>query len=169
MRDLRIEKITLNIGTGKEQAKLDKAIALLEKISNEKPVKTVTNKRIPEWGLRPGLPIGCKLTLRKVKAINLLGSLLNANDNILRQNNFDNEGNISFGIPEYIDIPGIKYDPSIGIIGLQVSITLQRAGWRIKSRKIKQRVIPVSQRIKKEEAIEFMKGKFNITIQESQE
>ena len=169
MRDLRIEKITLNIGTGKEQAKLDKAIALLEKISSEKPVKTITNKRIPEWGLRPGLPIGCKLTLRKVKAINLLGNLLNANYNILRQNNFDNEGNISFGIPEYIDIPGIKYDPNIGIIGLQVSITLQRAGWRIKSRKIKQRAIPVSQRIKKEEAIEFMKGKFNITIQESQE
>lgn len=169
MREIRINKVTLNIGAGKDQAKLEKAMVLLKKIGNATPVKRYTNKRIPEWELRPGLPIGCKLTLRKNKAINLLPALLNAHDNMLNYDNFDKEGNISFGIAEYIDIPGIKYDPAIGIIGLQVCITLQRAGFRIRDRKIKTRNISARHRIKKEEAIEFMKNKFNLNIEQSQE
>ncbi len=168
MRELRIGKVTLNIGAGKEQNKLEKALVLLQRIGNAVPVKTFTSKRIPEWGLRPGLPIGCKLTLRKAKAYNVLGNLLKAGDNILNYNNFDKEGNISFGIEEYIDIPGLKYDPAIGIIGLQVCITLQRAGYRIKNRKIKQRIVPARHRVTKEESIEFMKNKFGVVIGEQE-
>jgi len=64
MKVIRIEKITLNIGAGKDQNRLDKAKILLKHVTGIEPVKTVTKKRIPNWGLRPGLPIGCKITLR---------------------------------------------------------------------------------------------------------
>ena len=76
----RIEKLTLNIGAGKDQTKLEKGIVLIKAITGIDPIKTVTKKRIPEWGLRPGLPIGCKLTLRKAAAIDLLKRLLQAKE-----------------------------------------------------------------------------------------
>src|SRR3989344_8139872 len=160
MREIKIEKITLNIGAGKDQPKLDKAVLLLKSISGKNPVKTFTNKRIEEWGLRPGLPIGCKLTLRKKAAQELLARLLDAKDNKLTEIQFDNSGNISFGITEYIDIPGVKYDPNIGIMGLQVCITLERPGFRIKRRKSERKKIPLRHSIKKEDAMGFMKKAF---------
>nr|AJS12289.1 50S ribosomal protein L5P [uncultured archaeon] len=164
MREIKIEKLTLNIGAGKDQTKLEKGMLLLKNLTDITPVKTVTSKRIPNWGLRPGLPIGCKITLRKEKAKELLIKLLDAKDNKLKETQFDNEGNVAFGIHEYIDIPQVKYDPKIGIMGLEVCITLERAGFRIKRRKLMKRKIPTRHKIKKEEAIDFMKKKFNINI-----
>jgi len=166
MREISIEKITLNIGAGKDQAKLEKGLKLINSIAGKSPVKTFTKKRIQEWGLRPGLPIGCKLTLRKTMAIDVLKRLLEAKDNTLQDTNMDNEGNISFGIREYIDIPGVEYDPDIGIMGLQVCITLKRKGFRIKRRALKKSDIPKKDRIKKDEAIEFMKKEFNLKVGE---
>jgi large subunit ribosomal protein L5 len=169
MSEIRIEKLTLNIGAGKEQAVLDKGIILLKNITGIDPVKTITQKRIAGWGLRPGLPIGCKLTLRKGTAPELIKRLLAAKGNMLSKDNFDEEGNVSFGIHEYIDIPGVKYDHKIGVMGLQASITLERPGFRIKKRKIMKRKIPAAHRIRKESAIDFMKKNFAISISEEQE
>lgn len=166
MRDIRIEKLTLNIGAGKEQSILEKGTALLKNITGIPPVKTVTQKRIAGWGLRPGLPIGCKITLRKGKARELIKRLLAARNNVLSETNFDNHGNISFGIQEYIDIPEVKYDHKIGIMGLQVSLTLERPGFRIKKRKIMKKKIPLSHGISKEEAITFLKNNYSIKIKE---
>ena len=166
MKIIKIEKVTLNIGAGKDQSRLDKGIVLLNSIGNGTPVKTVTNKRVQEWGLRPGLPIGCKLTLRKSKAANLLPRLLESVDNKLNPRQFDDNGNIAFGIHEYIEIPGIKYDPKIGIMGLQVCVTLERPGFRIKRRKIMPRKIPARHRISRQEAIDFMSKSFNTMVEE---
>jgi len=164
MRQISIEKVTLNIGAGKDQAKLEKGMKLIGNITGYTPIKTFTKKRIQEWGLRPGLPIGCKLTLRKEKAMEILKRLLEAKDNVLQISNLDNEGNISFGIKEYIDVPGVKYDPDIGIMGFQVCITLKRKGFRIKHRALRKHIIPKRHRIKKEEAIDFMRNTFNLKI-----
>jgi len=166
MRQIKVEKITLNIGAGKSTEKLEKGIKLIKNITGIDPIKTVTQKRIPGWGLRPGLPIGCKLTLRNKPAQELLARLLASRDNTLRATQFDNEGNIAFGIPEYIDIPGVKYDPDIGILGLEVCITLQRSGFRIKRRHLRKQRIPLRHKILKNDAIEFMKNEFNITVGE---
>lgn len=166
MKQISVEKVTLNIGAGKDQAKLEKGIKLINSIVGHMPVKTFTKRRIQEWGLRPGLPIGCKLTLRKKNALELLKRLLEARDNTLQMGNLDNEGNISFGIKEYIDVPGVKYNPDIGIMGFQVCITLKRKGFRIKHRMIKKRAIPNDHRIKKEDAIDFMKKNFDLRITE---
>ena len=168
MKNIRIEKLTLNIGAGKEQAVLDKGLVLLKNITGVAPVKTITQKRIAGWGLRPGLPIGCKITLRKEKAKELIPRLFAARNNFLSETNFDSHGNISFGIHEYIDIPGVKYDHTIGIMGLQVSLTLNRPGFRVKKRKIMKRKVPRKHTIKKVEAIEFMKKNYSIKIEEEQ-
>ena len=169
MKSIRIEKITLNIGAGKDQAKLEKGIILLKTITGVEPVKTKTNKRIPAWNLRPGLPIGCKLTLRNQAQIkDLLTRFLQANDNILNERNFDEHGNISFGIHEYINIPEVKYNPDIGIIGFEVNITLERAGFRIKRRRNQKKKIHKKHAINKSESIEFMKKEFNITMGEKE-
>lgn len=98
------------------------------------------------------------------KALELVKRLLEARDNTLEAVNWDNEGNLSFGIKEYIDIPGVKYNPDIGIMGLQVCATLKRNGFRIKHRSIKRRLIPKKHRIKKEESIEFMEKEFNVRV-----
>ena len=166
MKTIKVEKVTLNVGAGKDQTRLEKGIVLLNTIASATPIKTITNKRIQEWGLRPGLPIGCKLTLRKTKVNKLLPRLLDAVENKLSGKQFDNNGNIAFGIHEYIEIPGVKYDPKIGIMGLEVCITLERPGYRIKRRKLLARRVPTRHRISKQDAINFMRSNFNTTIGE---
>ena len=164
MKNIRIEKVTLNIGAGKDQSKLEKGLILLNTVANATPIKTITSKRIQEWGLRPGLPIGCKLTLRKDRAIKIIPRLLDAVDNKLREKQFDNNGNIAFGIHEYIEIPGVKYNPKIGIMGLEVCITLERPGYRIKRRRLLARKIPIRHRISKQEAIDFITNNFDTRV-----
>ena len=167
MQHVRIEKLTLNIGAGTDQNKLEKGITLLKTITGIDPIKTTAKKRLPAWGLRPGLPIGCKITLRKKPAMNLIPRLLQGKENKLILRNFDENGNVSFGIHEYIDIPGVPYNPSIGVIGLQVCITLEKPGYRVKRRKLQVRKIPRKHQITKGEAMTFMKDTFNVHIGET--
>lgn len=162
MRTIKVTKVTLNIGAGKDQVLLEKAQKLLKQITGITPVRTITQKRIAAWGLRPGLPIGCKLTLRGKFASDILPRMLAAKEFKLNDNNFDDNGNISFGIKEYIDIKDAKYDPEIGIIGLQCSITLERPGFRIKRRKSLKKTIPMNHRISKQDSMAFMKEHFNV-------
>ena len=164
MRNIKVEKITLNIGIGEPGEKLEKAKTLLTTISGCKPVITTAKDRIPTWGLRPGLQIATKVTLRGEKAVALLKRLLQAKGNALKESSFDKFGNFSFGIPEYIDIPGVEYDIKIGIIGLETAITLERPGYRIKKRRLRKTKIPTRHLISKEESMNFMKEKFNVVI-----
>ncbi len=156
MKKIRIDKITLNIGAGKNEDMLKKGLQLLQKVSSHTPVKTVTRRRIPGWGLRPGLAIGGKVTLRKNCEV-LLKRLLAAKGNSLEQKNFDLSGNFSFGIPEYIDIAGMEYDPELKIMGLEVAVTLGRPGFRVSRRKLKPVPLGKAHRIAKDEAMEFVR------------
>jgi large subunit ribosomal protein L5 len=155
MKQIRIEKLTLNIGVGKNEDMLKKGLKLLQKLSPVKPVKTITKKRIPGWGLRPGLNIGCKVTVRK-NAQELFRRLLVAKENILKAKNFDNNGNFSFGVPEYIDIEGLNYDPDLKIMGLEVAVTLERPGFRVRKRRVHPGKVGVNHLITKEDAIHFV-------------
>ena len=164
MKEIRIEKITLNFGAGKDQSRLEKGIKLIKTISGKDPLKTYAKKRVPSWGLRLGLPIGCKITLRGEEAEALLTRLLAAKENILKPNVFDDQGNFSFGIQEYIDMTDVKYDPDIGILGFEAAVTLERPGYRVKKRRLKRRKLSVKHKISKNEAIEFVKAKFKVEV-----
>lgn len=157
-----IEKVTLNIGVGGAGERIEKAKKLLERITQQKPVETKSNKRIPSWNIRPGLTIGVKVTLRSKKAEEVLKKCLEVVDNKISEKSFDKSGNFSFGVPEYIDVPGMKYDPDIGLFGFDVCVTLAEKGRRTKKRKVGFKKVPLSGRVTKEKAAEFLKEKFGV-------
>ncbi len=163
MRNIFIEKVTLNVGVGEPGERLEKIKSLLEQISGSKVVKTETKKRIPEWGLRPGLEIGVKTTLRNQDAEEMLKRMFTAMESTIKESNFDKRGNLSFGVKEYIHIPGAKYDYTIGIVGIAVSVTLSRKGFNITKKRNKSQV-GKSHLIKREEAVEFIKNKYNVKV-----
>ena len=163
MLNIKVAKVTLNVGAGKNEDLLKKGLVLLKKLSPQTPVKTLAKKRIPAWGLRPGLAIGAKVTIRK-GAVDLLKRLLVAKNNELSTKNFDDAGNFSFDIPEYIDIEGLEYDPDLKILGLEVAVTLERPGYRVKLRKIKPHALGAKHVISKGEAIAFVQEKLGVDV-----
>ncbi len=154
MRKIGIEKIVLNIGCGKT-GNIDNAKKILELLTGKKAVITKTQKRTT-FGVGKHKPIGVMVTVRK-NANELLMRILKALDNKLLIKNFDNSGNFSFGIKEYIAVPGIEYDPKIGILGFDVCVTLGRPGFSIK-RKSLPRKVGKKHRISKEEAMAFVRS-----------
>jgi large subunit ribosomal protein L5 len=162
---ISIEKVTVNIGVGGAGEKLEKAKKLLEKLTGQKPIEAVAKKRIPTWNVRPGLAIGAKVTLRGKKAIDFLNLALDAVDRKVKESNFDSMGNFSIGIHEYIDMPGFKYDPEIGILGFDVCATIQKWGYRVKKRKRKTSKVPRRHAVTKAEAMEYFKKNFNVVVE----
>ena len=166
MRKIRIEKVTLNVGGGSDQDKIEKGIKLIAMITGKKPIKTITQQRIPAWSIRPGLPVGCKITLRKAEAVSVLKRILQARDNKLEQRNFDDKGNLNFGMTEYIYIPGVKYDPAIGVMGFEVTATLERPGYRIKRRKLGKKMVGGKHKVTRDDAIGYFKKEFGVEVSE---
>lgn len=162
MREIKVEKITLNVGCG-TKLNPDNAKTILERITGAKAVITKTHKR-STFGVAKNIPIGCKITIRKGRE-EFLERLLKSKDNKLKASNFDSTGNVSFGVKEYIDVPNTDYDPKIGIIGFDVCVTLERPGYRVKKRRIASK-IGKNHLIKKEEAVDFMKEKFGVVLEE---
>ncbi len=165
MRVIRIGKVTVNMGVGQTGEELKKAETIMHRLTNMKPLETVAKTKNPTWGLRPGLAIGCKVTLRNEPAIEFLKRALQARENKISRKNFDLQGNFGFGIKEYIDMPGTKYDPKFGIRGFDVLVTLERPGYRIKKKKLGTKRIAKRHLIAREEAIEFIVSKFGVEIQ----
>ncbi len=166
MRNLRVSKVTVNMGIGEGGERLAKGEELLEKLTGQKPVKTFAKSTNQTFGIRKGTPIACKVTLRKKKAEEFLKMALDAVDRNVSRSNFDDNGNLSFGIKEHIDIPGVRYDPKVGIFGMDVNLTIERPGYRIKRRKVNKRKIPKSHSISKDESIDFMKKTYKVIVEE---
>lgn len=160
MKDVKIEKITLNMGCG-TKTPVESARLILENVTNRKVVITKTKKRTT-FNVPKNKDIGCKVTIRK-DSDEVLKRLLAAKDNQLNASSFDNTGNFSFGVKEYIDVPGTDYDPKLGMLGFDVCVTLERPGYRIKRKKVSCR-IGRKHLITKEDAMNFMKEKFGVHI-----
>lgn len=164
MNEIVISKATINIGVGESGERLSRAITLLENMFDQKPVKTFSKVTNPEFGIRKHQPIACKVTLRGEKANKAIDMVLEGIGRSIKSRQFDENGNLSFGINEHIDIPKMKYDPDIGIFGLNVSITFEKPGYRINKRKIQQKNIPQRHRITKEETLKYMEDNFQINL-----
>lgn len=166
MKKILVEKVVVNMGVGQAGEELDKAVLVLEKITGgAKPVRTLCRVKQPGWGIRKGMNIGAKVTLRKKKALGFLKDAFKAKDNQLKEKNFDKTGNFGFGVKEYLDLPSIKYDPQFGIRGFDVLVSLEKPGYRIKKRKIKKHRVPLRHVVKRPDAIEFVKKEFGVEIQ----
>jgi len=163
MRELKIEKITLNIGAGDDKQKVEKAVKLLEMLTEKKAVVTLSKKR-STFGVPKGKPLGAMVTLRKKDAEEFLKKTFVAKENKISLDQIDSSGNFSFGIKEYIDIPGVRYSHDIGMSGFDIAVTVERKGFRIKRRRIKKTKIPEKQKISKEETAEWLKNKFGVEV-----
>ena len=165
MREIKIDKVTLNIGCGDDKDKMEKASELLKYLTERKPILT-KSKRRSTFGIPKGNPIGVMVTLRGAKALEFFKRSLEAVEKKMKSSQLDDEGNFSLGIREYIDIGGAKYQHTVGMLGLNVTVTLQRAGFRIKRRRIQQRKIPVKHKINKEEVVNWLKNNFGVDVVE---
>jgi large subunit ribosomal protein L5 len=163
MRKIKIEKIVLSCGAVGPD--LERSRKLLELLSGKKAqiIKAGPKQRIPAFDVKPGLELGVRVTLRGREAVELIKRLLGAIDNKLTEKQIS-ENSFSFGIREYIEIPGIEYQRDIGIRGLNVTVAFYRFGTRVKRKKIKSARIPKKQIIQPEEIIRYMEENFKTKV-----
>jgi large subunit ribosomal protein L5 len=164
MRRVAIEKVVVNIGVGEAGERLLKAEKVLEMLTGQKAVRTVSRGTNRDFGIRRGQPIGVKVTLRGGKAETFLRSALEIRNNRLPRYSFDPFGNFSFGIPDHTDFPGMKYDPEIGVYGMDVSVVLRRPGTRVSGRRVRPRRIPRRHRIGQDEGMEWARERLGLEV-----
>ena len=155
MREIRIEKVTVNVGCGGDLDKIDRAKKLLEWLTGQKPVVTYSKKR-STFGIAKGKPVGVKVTLRRSRAEEFLRKVLESRKNTVNASQIGN-GTFSIGVAEYIELPGVKYQHEIGSLGFDVCITLERPGYRVERRKVKKAKIGKKHIINKEDVILWLK------------
>ena len=159
-----IEKVTVNMSVGKSGGPLEQAVTIIRQLTNQKPSKRKAKRTIREFGIRKGESIACLVTLRGENAKEFLKKAFYAVENKLSKYCFDQQGNFSFGIKEHIDIPGVKYSPELGIHGMDVSVSLGRAGYRVKRRHRVKTKIGKNHILSSQEAILFIKDEFDVEI-----
>ncbi len=162
----RIEKVVVNVCVGKSGEPLEKAIKIVEELTRQRPCIRRAKRTIRDFGIRRGEPIACMVTLRGERATEFLKKALEAVGNRISKNSFDRLGNFSFGIREHIDIPGTKYSPDLGIIGMDVCVSLCRAGYRVKYRRRAKSKVGHKHLLTPEEAIAFIREEFGVEVTE---
>lgn len=165
MQKPHIEKVVVNLSVGKSGEALQKAIQVLEELTNKKPCQRLAKKSVRDWGIRKNEPIACIVTLRGQNAIDFLKRAFNAVENKLSPSCIDVNGNFSFGIKEHIEIPGIKYDPELGIFGMDICVTIEMPGYRIKRRHKLKSKVGKTQKVTPEMTRDYISELFNIEIQ----
>jgi large subunit ribosomal protein L5 len=160
----RIEKVVVNLNVGKSGEPLEKAFRVLQEITGQKPVKKNAKISIRDFGIRNGEPIACVVTLRRQPAIDFLKKVLPVIDNKISQRSFDDRGNFAFGLKEHIEIPGVKYDPDVGIFGMDICVTINRPGDRVSDRRKRKAKVGHKHVLTPEESIFFTKQTLGVEI-----
>jgi len=164
MRAIKVGKVVVNIGLGKSGEAIERGKSVLEQVTGQKPSQRRAKKSVRDFGIHEGEPIGVIVTVRGSGAPELIEKLLTAREKKLAETCFDQRGSVSFGIKEHIEIPGIRYDPSIGILGMNVSVLLERPGYRVARRKRRMSRVGRAHFVTKAEAIEYFRQKFGVSV-----
>jgi large subunit ribosomal protein L5 len=165
MKKIKVDKVVINIGVGRSGEPIDKAKNALLELTGQQPAVRGAKRTVRDFGIHKGEPIGVVVTLRREPANDFLKRIISAKKSILKSSSFDDYGNISVGIHEHIDIPGTKYNPEIGIFGMDVNIALTRPGYRIAKKSRNSAKIGKTHRINREEAIEFFKQEYGVGVE----
>jgi len=164
MRDLKIGKVVVNITTGASGEPLERAMTILENLTGQRPAVRRAKQTIRTFGIRRNEPISCMVTLRGDSAEDFLRQAFPAVRNRINPRSFDRTGNFAFGIREHIDIPGQRYDPNLGIIGMDVMATVERPGFRVGRKRRAQSRVGRSHKVSREESIEFISQSFGVEV-----
>lgn len=164
MKEISLQKVTVNVCVGNDKQGMVKAESLLKKLTQKTPVKTSAKRRLATWQIRPGLPIGYKVTLRGEDGKNFLQWVLDSKGKKFNSKSIDQNGNFSIGFHEYLDLNGMKYDADIGIMGFEVMCTFTRPGFRVKERRLLKAKVPQRHRVQKEEVVDYMKQHFKVEV-----
>ena len=166
INQVKLCKIVINIGVGKSGEPIEQAKRIISEICDQASVTTYAKKSYRELGIQKNSPIGVKTTLRKQIAEDTLKKLLTACGNKVSKRSFDLTGNFSFGVKEHIEIPGTKYDPQLGIWGMDVAVSLEKIGYGLKRRQIRPGTVGKRQQVSQEDAITFAKENLGVTVEE---
>ena len=164
MKEISLFKVVINIGVGKAGEPLERAKNALTELTGHMPSVRGAKNSIRDFNIHKGEPIGTMVTLRRDDAENFLKRIIESKRNLVKSSSFDNNGNLSIGIREHIDIPGTKYNPDIGIFGMDVCSSLTRPGYRV-AKKRNSSKIGRNHKNTKEEAMDFFKNKFGVKIE----
>jgi len=164
MRDIYIDKVVVHMGVGESGEKLVKAENIMKTITGQTSIRTIAKQTQPAFSVRKGAPIGCKVTLRGKTARDFFATAVGILNKTVFESQFDKGGNISFGVEEHTDFPGMSYDPQIGIFGMDVNVVLERKGIRITRRRVERKKLPAKQRVSKQDAIAFLKQDYQVEV-----
>jgi len=165
MRNPKVEKVVVHMGVGESGQHLVDAESILETVTGQTVVRSYAKRTLPAFTIKKGEPIGCKVTLRGEAAESFLETSLGIVERKINESQFDIFGNVSFGVEEHTDYPGMRYDPKIGIFGMDLAVVVNRPGYRVSKRRIAKRKIPTSHKITKEDTISFFKDKYAVEVE----
>ena len=148
-----------DISVGESGDRLTRASKVLEQLTGQTPVTSKARYTVRQFGIRRNEKIAVHVTIRGPKAEEILERGLKVKEYELRRRNFSETGNFGFGIQEHIDL-GARYDPTIGIFGMDFYIVMGRPGNRVAKRKIKKARIGHKHRVNKEDTMAWYKSRF---------
>lgn len=160
----KIEKVVVNLSVGKSGEPLEKATRVLKELTGQTPCKRKAKQTIRDFGIREGESIACIVTLRDQNALDFLNKVLPVIDKKISRSSFDKNGSFSFGIKEHIEIQGVKYDPDVGIFGMDICVAMIRPGYRVKNRRRERTRIGSKHVLTPEESVVFVKDTLGVEI-----
>merc|ERR1711964_845744 len=163
MRKIICDKLIINIAVGESGDRLTKAVKVLQQLSEQTPVENMARYTVRTFGIRRSEKIATHVTVRGAKAMDLIERGLKITDYEISAKHFSDSGNFGFGVNEHIDL-GLKYDPATGIYGMDFYVVLRRAGMRVSKKKYKRGRIGVSHLVSKNDAMEWVRQRFNADI-----
>jgi len=159
MRQIRIEKLVINCCVGESGDRLTRASRVLQELSDQEPVFSAARLTVRTFGIRRNEKIACHVTVTGEKAEEILQKGLTVKEFELPDKAFSEQGNFGFGIQEHIDL-GLKYDPAVGIYGMDFYVVLSRPGLRVTQRKRAQARLGNRQKVTREEAKRWFINKY---------